>query len=135
MEHGAVSCTTALESVALYNTLETTTFAGSLYVNYVTNLEQFLNADFLTNLVGSVRRNPELTNVIETFRVGLFHMTCDRLVHPLRFFLVETNLNCAVAVILYSFHLEDLARACFYNCDRYCLTQFSIDAGHSNFFT
>jgi hypothetical protein len=135
VKHGTVGGLTAGKTVAAHNTLETTSLTGSLYIDDIADIEQFTEAHFLANFVLGWILYPELTNMIEPFRVRLFQMTGFRLVDSASLLASETNLDGLVTVDSFSLDLQNLARPRFDNCNRSSLTQFAVYTGHPDFLT
>ena len=135
MKTGPVGGTAAFKSVAPHDTLEATALAPTLNMNQLTDLENGVQRQFLSNLELFRIVDTELTNMVEAIGTCFFEMACLGLVYPARLLGIKPKLDGIVAFALNGLHLEDRAGTSLNNGHRNSESQFVVNAGHPNFLT
>ena len=131
MKARTMRCATAGKSMAFHNPLKTTTFTFSRNIDYITNGDYFRKGNLLPDLISIRIRNFKFFYVVKAFAARTLAMASFRPIHTIFSFFEETNLNCIIPFLLYSFLLENCTWASFNDGHRNRPAIFIINPSHS----
>ena|GEM_PF-6250286 len=119
--------------MALDNTLESSTFAFSRYVDQIAYGQNLGKGYLLSNFVSFGVSNSKFLDMVEPFSARTFEMPRFRFIQPSLFLLKKAYLDSVIPFLAYRFLLQNRTRSSLNDGYRYSPAIFVVHATHSNF--
>src|SRR5690606_12205005 len=138
MKHRTVGCPSSAETVALNNSLKSSSLAPASDMNDVIHLEHILSEDLATHLdcLFALFAQAKFLEHSSRRNSGSFEMPLQR---PIRLYLPpwlhESELDCTVTVLIQHFLLYNDTGSGLNDSDRDRISCLVKDLGHSNLFS